>query len=448
MAKTIKKIESIYKYLTRSTRAWLMRLFLKSLIPFFALEERIHPPENHKGKRILIAVFGGLGDCLLFDTLFRRVKEQYPDAQIDVLTACFEEMWERIASIDRLIYFKPFGFKPPWKYARLFRTIYRNHYDIAAEGIAMISLGGIYPIFTSLVFEASRAPIRIGRPNTGFLPGLYSRNSIFGFCDTRMLPPSQKKRRPQTERKNPYLTHVIELVPPEERDYHESAKVFEPLNMPFYRNKTEPVLAALPEKDQWARDYLRSRWAGETDIIVGFTIETTRMIKSWPVINFLNILEWGIEDRLKFVMLGLHKNDPHSPFKDFPDENLLDLTGETTLGEMIALISNCDVFLACDTGPAHIAQACRVPTIVLFGPSNELEFGPFDLDFHTLILPPDTNGCRPCALGPCFMDQSCICRIEPETVYQEIETTIHRLNEDDRRFKRKPHRPPAVICTI
>ena len=54
------------------------------------------------------------------------------------------------------------------------------------------------------------------------------------------------------------------------------------------------------------------------------------------------------------------------------------------LGQLAALISCCDQFVSNDTGPTHIAVALGVPTIVLFGITNHLKFGPLD-PIHTVI---------------------------------------------------------------
>jgi ADP-heptose:LPS heptosyltransferase len=415
------------------------------LLVFLAWEMRFRPVARGDEKRILVIVIGGLGDGLLFDPLFRRLKEEWPGARVDVLTGCFEEMWALVEPIDNLLFFTPSRFKPPWKYASFFRAIYRSKYDIVAEGIAMLPLRGIYPVFTSLVFEASRAPVRIGRKSTGTLPGL--RPGVAGFVGVQDKATASGGTSGDLERpENPFLTHVIELLPPDTRDYHESAKIFEPLGLAYHRKKDEPRLGHNPSCDAWAEKLLRGHWAGEGDLIVGFTVETTRMIKSWPINNFLAILKWGIADGVKFVMLGHDANASGSAFSAFPRDSLFDLTGKTGLGEMISVIRQCDMFLSCDTGPSHIAQACHIPSVVLFGPSNEVEFGPADLDLHALILPSDDDECRPCVLGPCIVGKSCIQRIQPETVYAAMRQRLGDVHIPRRGAG--VHKPARVLCSI
>ncbi len=431
-----------FRYLTRITRANALRIFLRLCLPLFALEKCFNPVIKEQGKKILIIVIGGMGDCLLFEPLFRCLKEEWPNTRVDVLSGCFEAMWERLPFVDNLMFFTPQKFKTPLAYASLFRIICRNSYDIVAEGIGMVPNRGIYPIFTSLIFEASRAPIRIGRANTGSHALLHPRDN--GFIGQEEMSKMAKMKVSKMEpQKNPYLTHIIELSPPDQRQHHESSQIFQSLGVSYHRKKDEPRLQPNPSLDLWSERLLRSQWASKDDIIVGFTVETTRRIKSWPVENFVSILEWGISENLKFVMIGLVQRPSTSPFKRFPPENLLDLSGKTSLDEMISIISQCNIFLSCDTGPSHIAQACRVPTIVLFGPSNEMEFGPFDRELHTLILPPKDLDCRPCVLGPCIKGKSCVHLITPDAVFQEMIEKVRNLQARQHKpaseYKKSPH---------
>lgn len=436
-----------FRYWSRVFRAKTLRVFLKGCLFYFTLEKRFHPVYKGQEKRILIIVVGGLGDCLLFDPLFRRLKEKWPNSRIDVLTGCFEHMWERLESVDNIMYFTPNNLKTPWEYALLFRTIYRNVYDIVAEGIAMFPTRGIYPVFSSLIFEASQAPIRIGRENTGRYAQL--RPVYRGFIGSNEM---SKKAGIKTGKKelqeNPYLTHIIDLSPPDRRQYHESAQIFKSLGLSYHRKKDEPRLQPNPPLDRWAEKLLRHQWASKDDIIVGFTIETTRIIKSWPIENFISILEWGIRDNMKFVLLGLDQQPSTSLFKRFPREELLDLSGKTSLGEMISIIRQCNVFLSCDTGPSHIAQACRVPTVVLFGPSNEREFGPFDRELHTLIVPPMNLKCRPCVLGPCVQGKSCMQSIKCETVYDALLQKVRQFQTHQHKIATQHTKSPNVLCVI
>jgi len=57
------------------------------------------------------------------------------------------------------------------------------------------------------------------------------------------------------------------------------------------------------------------------------------------------------------------------------------------LGEVKALLSKATVFLGNDSGPAHIAAAFGVPSVVLFGASNPAIWGPWRTESQVIAAP-------------------------------------------------------------
>lgn len=64
-----------------------------------------------------------------------------------------------------------------------------------------------------------------------------------------------------------------------------------------------------------------------------------------------------------------------------------------TVDDLLRAIASCDVLIAGDTGPLHIARAYGIPVIALFGPTSEhkMDFAP-----HDRLLTVDLS-CRPCS---------------------------------------------------
>jgi ADP-heptose:LPS heptosyltransferase len=370
---------------------------------------------------VLFVVFGGLGDCLLFDTLFRRVKEQWPGARVDVVTGCFEDMWERLESVDHVIYYGRRTHRFPWHFASLFRCVYRARYDAAVEGLAMVPANGVFPSIPVLILEATRAPVRIARPTRGRNRPEGRRPPGFMGREEMELRRSGSPRLPE-----PSLTHVLRIPPPDLREAHEVSLVAAALGIRFHRRRGEPFLVPDPDRDARARRLVREEWAPGGGRIVGLQIEATYPLKTWSTAGFLRVVEGGIEAGLRFVIVGLYP-ERSAPFRErFPPDRLLDLSGRTDLADLISVVRQCDAFLSADTGPAHVAQACGVPSVVLFGPSNEREFAPADLDLHSFLVPGGNLPCRPCVLGPCILDGTCMERIPPERVLAEVLRVLDR----------------------
>ncbi len=92
------------------------------------------------------------------------------------------------------------------------------------------------------------------------------------------------------------------------------------------------------------------------------------------------------------------------------------LAGATTLREFIDLTSACRFFLTNDSGAMHIAAALRVPSITVFGPTDETATGPCSLTAHLLREPVK---CAPCKKRECPIDHRCMTRVTAERVTAE-----------------------------
>lgn len=91
------------------------------------------------------------------------------------------------------------------------------------------------------------------------------------------------------------------------------------------------------------------------------------------------------------------------------------LSGCTTIRELMALIKRCELFLTNDTGPMHIAAAFGVPVVALFGPTDSRTTSPFGSG-HTIVR--HSVECAPCLLRECPIDHRCMTRISVDEVYE------------------------------
>lgn len=75
----------------------------------------------------------------------------------------------------------------------------------------------------------------------------------------------------------------------------------------------------------------------------------------------------------------------------------VNLAGETSLPEMLHLLSLCRLVLTNDSGCMHAAAAWGVPTVAVFGPTVK-EFGFFPAGPQAAVVQVDGLACRPCHL--------------------------------------------------
>jgi heptosyltransferase-2 len=89
------------------------------------------------------------------------------------------------------------------------------------------------------------------------------------------------------------------------------------------------------------------------------------------------------------------------------------VAGATTLAEFIEMAAACDLFLTNDSGPMHIASALGVPTVVVFGATDEDATGPTGERSRVVREPVE---CSPCLLRECPIDHRCMTRVSAERV--------------------------------
>jgi heptosyltransferase-2 len=87
--------------------------------------------------------------------------------------------------------------------------------------------------------------------------------------------------------------------------------------------------------------------------------------------------------------------------------------GQTTLREFIDMAAACRVFLTNDSGAMHIASALGVPTVTIFGSTDDVTTGPTGPLARIVREPVE---CSPCLLRECPIDHRCMTRIPSSRV--------------------------------
>jgi ADP-heptose:LPS heptosyltransferase len=67
----------------------------------------------------------------------------------------------------------------------------------------------------------------------------------------------------------------------------------------------------------------------------------------------------------------------------FPDGAFVNLTGNTSLTSLAALMQRADWIVANDSGPMHLAAALQLKTLGIFGPTDPQLHGPYPLNSPT-----------------------------------------------------------------
>ena len=104
----------------------------------------------------------------------------------------------------------------------------------------------------------------------------------------------------------------------------------------------------------------------------------------------------------------------HKPF---------DLTGQTSLSEAAAILSEVDLAVSNDMGLAHLAPAVGTDTIVIFGPTDHVTTRPFSPRAEVVRAGVE---CSPCMLRDCPIDHRCMTLVSVESVLGRIIDRLER----------------------
>lgn len=91
----------------------------------------------------------------------------------------------------------------------------------------------------------------------------------------------------------------------------------------------------------------------------------------------------------------------------------VNLTGQTSIGELSAYFAACQLFIGNDSGAMHVAAGAGVPVVAIFGSTDPDGTAPLT-PRRTLMR--HAPSCSPCFLRHCPVDHRCMTRIEVDAV--------------------------------
>ncbi|MBI5329647.1 MAG: putative lipopolysaccharide heptosyltransferase III [Betaproteobacteria bacterium] len=95
------------------------------------------------------------------------------------------------------------------------------------------------------------------------------------------------------------------------------------------------------------------------------------------------------------------------------------LAGQLTLPQLAALIARARLFIGVDSAPMHMAAAVGAPVAALFGPSGEIDWGPWMAQSRVIT---SRHTCRPCGRDGCGGSKrsDCLESISVEEVHAAV----------------------------
>ena len=174
--------------------------------------------------------------------------------------------------------------------------------------------------------------------------------------------------------------------------------------------------------------------------------------KRWTVAGWIALGRWLADRNLCVAVAGGVSLDERASveqvMRGLPPTSI-NLAGCVGLPALGYLLSRAALYVGTDTAVSHMAAALGVPSVVLFGPSNPVKWGPWPKDFPAaspspwkthgsqrqgnVVLVQGTGDCVPCLGEGCDRHEQslsqCLQQMESVTVIRAVE----QLLADDRR---------------
>lgn len=338
-------------------------------------------------QRILIVNPFGIGDVLFTTPLVRALRTAFPLARLIYLcNRRTEEIVRRNPHLSGWIVFEKDEFwslwrKRPWqavsRFVRLLRRIRRERFDWVAD----LSLGDRYSFFLKLL----GVPVRIG----------------FRF-----------------RHRGRYLTHGLPISGYEGRHV-----------VAYYRELLEFIGLALDEQglelilSEDDRAMAEATWqrlqlTGEAPIVGiipagGVSWGVDAHFRRWPLERFAAVAQ-ALQERHNVRILIFGEASDRALCQQMAQAMrgaVVDLSGQTTLGQLLGLIAKCDLILANDGGALHMAVSQQVPSVAVYGPVDQRVYGPYGNSARHRVISRQLT-CQPCyhyfRMPACPYDTACL----------------------------------------
>ena len=152
--------------------------------------------------------------------------------------------------------------------------------------------------------------------------------------------------------------------------------------------------------------------------------------KRWPAEYFAELVKRlaAKNHESRFVVLGGKQDQPLGEIiSQAEPSRCLNLTGKTSLPEMIEWIRRSEFIVTNDTGSMHVAAALGKPAVAMFGPTDPRRTGAYgQIEYSLRISLP----CSPCMKDVCTYEKpmECLRAMTPEFVEREIHRRLENIS--------------------
>jgi heptosyltransferase-2 len=336
-------------------------------------------------ERIIVRGANWVGDAVMTVPALREIRRLFPAAHITLATRPWARgLFAGAEFIDELQIHEGSGLRAVVQQVRQWR---KQNFDLAV----------LFPnsLETALVASLARVPLRFG----------YATDGRQALLTHPLAVPEWRGTKHEVYY---YLRIVAEL------------EWLLKQEQTFLDTQPNGTLEISSGRKAAARDFLRTHGVecghDGRKLIAICPGSTNSRAKRWPTERFAVLADQLINELPADVIVIGSQSElevSHEVVRQMRNQPVV-LTGKTDLAELVAVLSQVDLLVTNDTGPAHIASALGRPTLVIFGPTNPLTTRPFSPLGEIMREPPD---CAPCMLRDCPIDHRCMTAISAAAVF-------------------------------
>lgn len=342
-----------------------------------------------KGIRgILVKGTNWVGDTIISFPAVHALHQHFPKARLTVLAKShLAELWKANPDVDKVIpYDMPRGASRIFGELQIARLIRGKAIDLAVifprsfSSALMVFLGGV--------------PRRVGYKSEG-------RNWLL------------------TEK----VDHATELLSRHRMYYyfHLVERLGRCPSPPF------PSLYLNGNQERWANTFL-SHNKLQDKLLIGLNPGATYgEAKCWPPERFAELGRRLIKDHgASILIFGSYRPEEkglNAAIAQGIGEGCLNLSGQTSLLQLAALLHHCQLLITNDTGTMHVASAVGTRVVAIFGPTDFRTTSPLG-EGHVVIR--KEVPCSPCLKRICPEDHRCMELISVANVLKAVQKGLEK----------------------
>ena len=300
-----------------------------------------NPPKN-----ICILRLSALGDITHALPVLRTLQKNWPTTSVTWIIGKTEyQLVKDIEGVEFIIFDKSQGLAG---YNKLRKQLKGRHFDILLHmqlSLRASAISFFVPANIKLGFDKERA-----------------KDMQWLFSNRKIKPASTRQ-------------HVVDSFM--EFTAHFGLKPEMEWNLPVSDEARKSLKHKLDKKDQ-----------KKLLVINPCAVAKSRDWRDWTIDGYAAVADYASEELgMKVILSGgssMREQNVAATIFSLCKEKPVNLVGQTSIAELVALLDMASVVIAPDTGPTHIANALNTPVIGLYAATNPQRAGPYR--FQKLVV--------------------------------------------------------------